>query len=480
MKSHHKPAQRPSANKTTERYKHMPHVETGHTLYYGTFVHTPVLGKFDIFTDSGVLVNNFNGVIEFMEIDRPLQDILMKYNIPETSVVDISNRQNAFFFPGFIDTHIHAPQYPNTGIFGNSTLLDWLTTYTFPLEASMSDLKRARKVYEKVIKKTLENGTTCASYYATIDSSASNLLADLALEHGQKAFIGKVCMNRNSPEYYCETFDESKKSTMEVINHINKIDPNHEMVAPILTPRFAPSCTSELLKWLGDLREEHDLHCQTHVSENKDEVQLVRDLFPDSASYTDVYKDHNLLGERTILAHAVHLSDHERDIIRDSGTGISHCPISNSALTSGEARIRWMLDNGIKVGLGSDVSGGSSVSILQVAKQALLVSRHLSMSTEDENDKLSVEDVLYLATMGGAQLCSLEKETGSFDLGKKWDVQLVDLDAPGTQVEIFDWQTTYSDDDDFIEKWENLLAKWLFNGDDRNSAKVWVNGRQVK
>lgn len=449
------------------------------TLYYGTFIHTPTLGSIEIYTKTGILVDKDGFIIQIFN-DQSKQDILGTIN-DDVEVVDISENAQSFFFPGFIDTHIHAPQYPNNGIFGYSTLLDWLTTYTFPLEASLKDLTKAELVYDKVINRTVANGTTCAAYYATIDTDATNLLADLALTHGQRAFIGKVCMNNNSPDYYIETCEESKKSTLDVIDHIKTIDPDNELIAPILTPRFAPSCTSELLNWLGDLKKEQHLHCQTHISENKNEVEWVAELFPNSKSYADVYNDHGLLDDKTILAHAIHLSDHEKDLIRGQGAGISHCPISNSAITSGEARIRWLLDSEIPVGLGTDVSGGFSPSILSTARQALLVSRHLAMKTSDHN-KLSVEDVLYLATVGGAKVVGLQDKIGSFKKGMKWDVQLIDLASKGSQVDVFDWQVPEekeSTEQNDSVMFRNMIAKWLFNGDDRNTTKVWVNGVNV-
>lgn len=460
-----------------------------YSLYYGSFIHTPKLGELDVFTNAGILVDK-DGFIEEIFKNKTLDEIIttLTNEIHSTAAnietVDISNDSKSFFFPGFIDTHIHAPQYPNNGIFGYSTLLDWLTTYTYPLEASLKNLTKAELVYDKVIKRTMAHGTTCAAYYATIDTDATNLLADLALHHGQRAFIGKVCMNNNAPDYYIETFQESKQSTLDVIDHIKLVDPHNELVSPILTPRFAPSCTHDLLNWLGDLKKQHHLHSQTHISENTSEIEWVSELFPNSKSYADVYNDHNLLDDKTILAHAIHLTDHEKDLIKSKGSGISHCPISNSAITSGEARIRWLLDNNIPVGLGTDVSGGFSPSILSTARQALLVSRHLAMKTSDHN-KLSVEDVLYLATVGGAKVVGLHNKVGHFAKGMKWDAQLIDLDSKGSQVDVFDWQVPedVSDDnkttkDEFV-KYQNLIAKWLFNGDDRNTSKVWVNGRKV-
>ncbi|OWB54647.1 zinc ion binding protein [[Candida] boidinii] len=456
------------------------------TVYYGNIAHTPILGDLEYFINASLGVNE-EGTIVFINENTtdPITEAI-NFN-PELTkddieVVDISNNQNKFFFPGFIDTHIHASQFPNNGIFGNSTLLDWLETYTFPLESSFKDLKVANDIYNKAINRTLINGTTTASYYATIHASGSKLLADIALKKGQRALVGKVCMNQNSPDHYIETFDECKESTHEVIDHLNKRDPSHELLMPVITPRFAGSCTEKLMKWLGDFRAENDYHCQTHLSENKREIQWTKELFPDFNHYTDIYAKTNLLGPKTVLAHCIHLSDEERDLIRDYGSGVSHCPASNSSITSGEARIRWLLNSGINVSLGSDCSGGFDPSILSVAKHALLVSRHLVMKSEDDDEKLSVNDVLYLATMGGAKVLRLDDKIGSFAVGKKWDAQLIDLSCENSPVDTFEFQEPIWGGEDLKlskRKYQDLIDKWLFNGDDRNVRSVFVNGRRV-
>lgn len=378
-----------------------------------------------------------------------------------------------------LDTHIHASQFPNAGIFGKSTLLDWLNTYTFPMESSLKDASKAREVYEKCVKRTLSHGTTTAAYYATISVPSTNLLADICLAHGQRAFIGRCCMDTGSPDYYRDASAASALSdTRATISHIGSIDPTHSLITPILTPRFAPSCSSELLHGLGALRKETDLPVQTHLSENKKEIELVRELFPDHASYTHVYDDHGLLSPKTILAHAIHLSEEEMDLIKERESKISHCPASNSAITSGTAKIRALLEKGIDIGLGTDMSGGYSPSILEAVRQALLVSRHVAMDGDDKT-KLSIEEVLYLGTRGGAKVVGLEGKIGSFGVGMDWDAQLIGLGSVDNEggvdnegdmgpVDIFGWET-----------WEERVAKWVFNGDDRNTMNVWVKGRLV-
>lgn len=464
-----------------------------YTIYYGTFAHTPIFGELEIlpftligvdsdgtidFILSNIKDNSYNNLINLTLLNSTIKN-LSKDNI---KLIDISNNENKFFFPGFIDTHIHAPQFPNNGIFGNTTLLDWLEIYTFPLESSFIDLNFAIQIYSKVILKTLNYGTTTASYYATIHTYATNLLADLSLKFGQRSFIGKVCMNQNSPDNYIETIEECKKSTLDVINHINNRNPKNDLINPILTPRFAGSCTNELLNWLGNLRKSGDYYCQTHLSENHKEIEWINNMFPQFNNYTDIYYKNNLLSSKTVLAHCIHLSDEELNLIKISKSGVSHCPTSNSSITSGEARIRWLLNNDINVSLGTDCSGGFTPSILEVAKHALLVSRHLVMKSKNDSEKLTSNEVFYLATMGGAKVLKIDNKVGCFKKGLKFDAQLINLNSKNSNVDVFEFQNPnwkILPINESKKKFSDLLDKWLFNGDDRNIEKVFVNGRIV-
>lgn len=340
------------------------------------------------------------------------------------------------------------------------------------MEASLKDLDRAREVYTRVVDRTLGNGTTTASYFATIDPAATKLLADIALQHRQRAFVGRVCMTRHSPDYYIETDDEAAARDVDVVDYIEALDKQGEIVRPIVTPRFAPSCSMETMKRQGKLVQERGLHCQTHVSENKGEIAWVGELFPESANYTSVYDDAGLLTRRTILAHCVHLSPEERQLIRDRGSGVSHCPISNTSITSGFCPVRQLLDEGVRVSLGTDCSGGYSPSVLEVARQALLVSRTVAYNREDDASKLSVGEILYLATLGGAEVCDLQNQLGNFVVGKKFDAQLVDLRSPDSPVDVFAWAPPEKP----VDRLRYQVERWFFNGDDRNCRKVWVNG----
>ncbi|QIW95149.1 hypothetical protein AMS68_000667 [Peltaster fructicola] len=442
----------------------------GRTIFVGTFVHCRSLTEVEVIED-GVLGVDEHGKIAFIERSATT-------NVRDgwKDARQVKAKRNAFFFPGFIDTHIHASQYPNAGVFGKSTLLDWLNTYTFPLESSFKDLDVASRIYNRVVARTLSHGTTTACYYATIHVPATNLLADICQTRGQRAFVGRVCMDRLSPDYYRdESVECTVSDTQACINHVQKIDPQHELITPIITPRFAPSCSDDALKALGDLHRTTGLPCQTHISENVSECKLVKELFSSHDHYTDVYDQAGLLTSKTILAHAIHLSQDERDLIQKRDAKLSHCPASNTALTSGRAKVRELLNLGITIGLGTDVSGGYTSSMLSEAREAVFNSRHVAMD-DGVDAKLSVEEALYLATRGGAKVVSLEDRIGGFEVGKDWDAQLVELgevtdqelDQDAGLVEIFG-----------DESWDDKLAKWVYTGDDRNTAAVWVKGRLV-
>ncbi|KAK8051831.1 hypothetical protein PG993_003216 [Apiospora rasikravindrae] len=481
-------------------------------LFVGTFVHSKSLNQLDYLHDAAVAVDTSGKIVAIEpqcgDQGKAVEMMCSKLGWEAAEVQVRTCKEGQFFFPGFIDTHIHAPQYPNAGIFGSSTLLDWLNKYTFPMEASMAALPRARRVYGQVVRRTLSHGTTAAAYYATIDVAATNLLADLCLAAGQRAFVGRVCMDRLAPDYYVDEGgpDAVMARTRETIDHMRRIDPAGDIVAPILTPRFAPACTPETMAALGDLAKKDDLRVQTHISENVGEIALVRELFPDATDYTSVYDGFGLLTP----PHRAR----PRPLIHQRGAKVAHCPCSNSALTSGECRVRWLLDRGIDVGLGTDVSGGYSPSVLEAARLACLVSRHMSMpynaqgdslrapaaipDAERERAKLSVEEVLHLATRGGATVLGLEHKVGGFQVGMEWDAQLIGLnmvndddnDSAETETEknsggggVDALANAVSDDGNVDifgwETWDERIAKWVYNGDDRNTKMVWVKGRLV-
>ncbi|KAL8770131.1 MAG: hypothetical protein Q9194_005257 [Teloschistes cf. exilis] len=463
------------------------------TIYTGTFIHTPSPGYLEIIENGAIGVDE-DGIIIFIvkllenhHVKKVAKRVAETYGWDHgVDVVASVQGRSTFWFPGFIDTHIHASQLPNAGIFGTSTLLDWLEKYTFPLEHSLSSLNVARRVYNTAVRSTLAHGTTTAAYYATIHAASTNLLAEICLEMGQRAFVGNVCMDSKEtcPDYYRhESVRASLADTKQVVEYIRSKDPKGALVQPIVTPRFAPSCTKPLLKALGDLSNSEHLAIQTHVSENKSELALVREMFPENSSYADVYYSYGLLNKRTVLAHGIYLSDEEIALIKQQGSGVSHCPVSNTSLGSGICPVRKLLEKGIKVGLGTDISGGGSCSILTAAREAAGVSRLLSAYSEgDHRDrvKLNVNECLYLATRGGANCLDLGHKVGAFEVGMQWDAQMVELLDVSPQGDV----DGASGEKGFAqcwgkESWEEKVAKWMYTGDDRNTRRVYVKGRLV-
>lgn len=498
---------------------------SAYTLIKATFVHTPTLEDGLQISPNTLVGFNYKGEIDYISFNNEQTD---RHAIIETfkmerenstphidyhyfDFIDYSKDQHKFICPGFVDTHIHASQYPNIGIGLGAPLLDWLKEYTFALEnqfmsGNKNHLTLAKEVYSKVINKTLSCGTTCASYFTTIDTDTTNLFADLLMKFGQRGFVGKVCMDHNDemPQYQ-ESNEDTIASMNKIIAHCNSINPKDEvLVKPIITPRFAPVCSRKLLKSLGKIASTEKLPVQTHISENKDEIKLVSELFPECDNYASVYDDHDLLNSNTILAHAIHLTNDECHLIKEKNCSISHCPTSNTFISSGEAPIKkYLYQYKLNVSLGTDLSGGFEQSILGVLKYSILVSHHLSMKEnklemnlgklpvgdvlymgnkeEKEMNKLSVSDAFYMATQGGAAAVGLADKIGSFAMGKKFDAQLIDLASVESNVDVFSWQLPdHKDDHDLqMKKITNLINKWIFSGDDRNCVKVWCNGNVV-
>jgi len=374
--------------------------------------------------------------------------------------------QGEFLMPGLVDTHIHAPQYPNAGLGLDLQLLDWLQQYTFPMECKFQDIDFARSCYKKVVQRTLNNGTTTASYFATIHRQASELLGDIAEQFGQRAFIGKVCMDCYSPDTYTETTEESLKSTEEFV--VNMLKRKSKRVKPIITPRFALCCSQALLSGLAEISKKYDVNIQTHLCESEAEIQRALELFPTCETYTDIYEKAGILTNKTIMAHCVHMKESEIQTLERNSTGVAHCPTSNMCLVSGLCPVRTIMDAGVNVGLGTDVSGGYSSSILEAMRHAILTSKTIRMTNPDYV-ALTYKDVFHLATLGGAAALAMDKEIGNFEVGKSFDALHIDLASTGSPIHLFLGETL-----------PQMIEKFIMLGDDRNICQVFVEGRKVK
>ncbi|KAJ3380349.1 hypothetical protein HDU92_006047 [Lobulomyces angularis] len=452
--------------------KKIDNLKSNMKIFVGPILHSFSPSDLRILNPGTIAVNNL-GKIEFVQEGVHSDQLLKKFNLTSEHVTVL--KENQFILPGFVDTHIHAPQYVFTGTGYDVGLLEWLEKYTFPKESEFKDSSHAHGSYQKVVKRSLRCGTTTACYYATIHLEASKILANVVKSVGQRGFIGKVNMDNNSPDYYVEKTEDSLNDTSAFIEYVNSL--NSDLVKPVLTPRFAPSCTSKLMSGLADISREKNLLIQTHISENCGECEWVKNLFPEQNGYADVYKHNGLLNEKSVMAHCIYLTEEERKLFKEVNAGISHCPNSNFSLQSGVLNVRQLFREGItKVGLGTDVSGGYSASLLDGMRQSIIASKVIHMKSRDaaeENicEPLTFKEAIYLATLGGAKVLNLEEKIGNFEVGKSFDALLIDLNVGENGTSTID---VFRHD-----KIEDLIEKFVYLGDDRNISQIFVAGKQV-
>lgn len=325
--------------------------------------------------------------------------------------------------PGLTDLHIHAPQYAFRGFKMDLELLEWLNSSAFPEEAKYADPDYARNAYSIFVNDMRKSATTRACLFATLHLPATELLMDLLEESGLETFVGKVNMDRNCPDYLCEESAEaSAAATIEWLDHISG---KYVHTKPILTPRFIPACTDELMTRLAGIQKAYGLPVQSHLSENPEEIAWVQELVPSSASYGDAYDQFGLFGGDvpTIMAHCVHCPEDEAALLKEKGVYIAHCPQSNANLTSGAAPVRAFLDQDQKMGLGSDIAGGTSLSIFRAMAEAIQVSKLRARFTGDGSRPLTMEEAFFLGTKGGG---SFFGKAGSFEEGYECDILVLD------------------------------------------------------
>lgn len=323
--------------------------------------------------------------------------------------------------PGFADLHLHAPQFPNIGLGADMELLPWLEQYTFPEEAKYADVDYAEEVYKRLINQLWSVGTLNSAIFASLHEEATTKLYDLLIESGLGARVGKVNMDRNSPDFYVETTEESIRQTnLFIEKNLSKSD----RVKPIVTPRFVPSCTEELMKELGKIAAKHDLPIQSHLDENKDEIEWVCSLHPDSACYSEVYDTFKLFGQQpTLMAHCIYCNDDEVKMMSESNVYAVHCPFSNANLISGIMPIKKYMEKGVKVALGSDISGGHEINIAKVMVLSMQLSKMLAVHEQKPDEFLTTPESFFLATKSGG---SFFGKRGSFEEGYKGDFLVID------------------------------------------------------
>ena len=332
------------------------------------------------------------------------------------SSVELKDYSGDLILPGMVDLHLHAPQYGFRGTKMDLELLDWLNVNTFPEEAKYQDLNYAKRGYQDFVEDLRESATTRAVVFATLHKEATLLLMKLMEESGLVSYVGKVNMDRNSPEYLTE--HSAKESLENTRAWLSEIPKEWKHCKPILTPRFTPTCSDELMEGLGKLAKEYQLPVQSHLSENQGEIAWVKELCPTAKHYGDSYDRYGLL-ENSIMAHCVYSEGEELSALKERGTMICHCPQSNTNLCSGVAPIRHFLEENVKVGLGTDVAGGANLSMLRAIADAISVSKLRFRLMDQSLAPLTLEEAFFLATLSGG---SFFGKVGSFLPGYEADI----------------------------------------------------------
>lgn len=335
----------------------------------------------------------------------------------------IKDYTGKLIIPGMVDLHIHAPQFAFRGLGMDMELLDWLQNYAFVEEAKYEDPEYAKEAYGYFVDQLKMGATTHVCVFATRHRLSTELLMDLMEEAGLESYIGKVNMDREAPENLCEL--SAEESAEETIKWLEDIQGKYTHTKPILTPRFIPSCTDELMNRLKQIQSTYGLPLQSHLSENLGEIEWVKTLCPNSRFYGDAYDQFGLFGKEipTIMAHCVYSSHEEIQMMKDQGVFVAHCAASNMNLGSGIAPVRKYLDEGLNMGLGSDVAGGHTESMFATIAMTLQVSQLYWRLVDQKVKPLTFDEAFYLATMGGGKFFG---KVGSFEEG--YDFSAVVLD----------------------------------------------------
>ena len=413
----------------------------------GNIVHTETSKLFNISKNGYIVVqgNCIEGVYD---------------KLPERyKNIEIEDYGDKLIIPGFVDLHTHAPQFAIKGIGYDKELIPWLETYTFPEETKFKDISYATKVYKEFASELYNEGTTRAVIFATIHPKATEVLMDLLEEKGIVSYVGKVNMDRNCPDSLKENSDESIKNTTDWIQNCSG---KYKFVKPIITPRFVPSCTSYLMKELGNIAINQNIPVQSHLSENLSEIEWVKELHPECKNYGDVYNEFNLFGQtKTIMAHCVHLTEEEIAKIEKNKVVIAHCPTSNVNLSSGIAPISKLLKKNIQIGLGSDIAGGENLSMFAVMASAIRMSKLRKVCFKEDEQPLTLQEVFYLATKGGGKFFG---KVGSFEEGYEFDALVIDDDNL--------WKVNKGSIEERIER-------LIYLGDGENIITRYAGGREI-
>ena len=379
--------------------------------------------------------------------------------------------------PGLVDLHIHAPQWPQLGTGLDLPLADWLADYTFPLEARFDDLDFARTVWSDMVGSLLAHGTTTAVYFSSRHLDATTELASICHAAGQRSFVGRVAMDHpeETPAFYRDaSAQEATDLSARSIDEIRTIDPDGRLVRPIITPRFIPACSDDLLEGLGELASASGAPVQTHCSESDWEHHHVLERF--GISDTTALERFGLLKSGTVLAHVAHAATGDLERMAGIGVGVAHCPLSNAYFANAVFPTLRALDLGVPVGLGSDIAGGPSPSLLLQCHQAVTSSRMLEDGADPTRlaaergvplSRIDIQTAFWMATVGGARI--LDLPVGLIEAGYRFDAIAVDTTSTAGPLRVWEGLDTP----------ESIFEKVVRLAGPTEIIAVWVDGRQV-
>ena len=374
---------------------------------------------------------------------------------PEAEFVDHGDH---VILPGFVDAHVH---YPQTGIIASwgKRLIDWLNTYTFPEEMRFADAAYASEIAARYLDLTTACGTTTVASYCTIHPESVDALFAEAKARGQRVVAGKTCMDRNAPEGLQDTAQSAYDDSSALIAKWH----GQDRLTYAITPRFSPTSTPEQLEALGALWASHPTCLmQTHLSEQLDEIEWVRGLFPQARDYLDTYETYGLLREGAVFGHAIHLEPREKDRLREVNASLVHCPTSNTFIGSGLFDMGGLIAEGHRIGLATDTGGGSSFSMLRTMAAAYEVAQL-------RGTPLHAAQLLWLATQGSATALRIEEAVGNIAVGMEADLVVLDLASTAAIAQRAQRAT---------DLWEAIFPT-LMMGDDRAIAEVRIAGRKA-
>ena len=416
-------------------------------IYKAHILFTKQQDRFEVFENGYVAVDDSGRVIG-------VASSLDQLDTTDAELIDFGNR---LLIPAMNDMHVHAPQVHNQGVAMDLELLPWLQNYTFPEEAKYADIQYAERMYRRFLHTQWLFGTMRSVVFGTVHTESTRLLMQLYQEAGMGALVGKVAMNRNCPDNLSEDVEAAVEGNERLIAEFNKPD---ALVRPIITPRFVPSCTPELLQACGELAKKYRLPVQSHLSENTSEIAWVAELEPESESYGAAYDQYGLFGQTpTIMAHCVWTQGKELELMRRNGVMVAHCPTSNFNIASGMAPIRTFLQEGLRVGLGSDISGGHDLNMFRMLVYAIQVSK-MQYQQNHEKAFLTLPEIFWIATKSAG---SFFGKVGSFEPGYEFDALVIDDDV------------LHPDEYSLLHR----LERFIYLGDDRQILHRFCRGKEV-